>query len=1437
MAGTGISQAIIVIRATDLASKDLRGIGANFAQLGSKIQQIGLGMTAAFTMPVAMLGAAAANATMEFDKQMRRIQVITNQTDQSLQVLGQGFIQMSTDITKTVDAPKALAEAYFDIVQRGYNVAQSQQLLAVATKSATAAFTDTIVAAKGIGQILQAYGMDVSQAMHVSDILFRTIDRGVVTYDELATGMSKVTPVASLLGVSLEELGGALSVLTLKGSPPQQAFTMLYRVMLTYLKSTDQAKAVAGKYGIVLSSQTIKTKGLMGVVEQLATATDKYGRKLIDNENDLAVMFTRQEGLRGAMMLAADTAKLYADSLAYVSDSTGQTDRAFTDATKAWEAQWKNFKNQIQALAITIGGSLLPILKQFADSIGNITRNLASMPRDQITALVRLGIMIAALGPAAIVAGSIMSAFGGLLNSLTPIVRGVIQAFKSLGISILGLGKAFRVLIRDSAIVVADVFIAIKKTIIGLASILAAGAVGIGKSLIAIGATFISSSVAMLKGVAGIVKAATTLRYTEAAIASAAAAMAKGSVVIMQSTALLSDAAFAIKVGFMAIGRAVIASAASIPGALAYLSRAFVGIFAFMRNSFSVNLPAIKVAIASGLSGIYTALITGGAKIQGAIKAMNLSIAASWKGILSAFTKTGNAQTGIVGLSTALKSFGTAGWAAAGAAIKGIGAALLAFAAVAKIAAIILLAFTGAFIIWKKNIFEFKSTVADLAKAGGFLGDVFSSLQVVFKQLEANKFGQTFSNAIAILTEGRSKTIDWGQVVFNVFRGLAIAVTWVEGVLAQLIIRIKEVIDIFPRIGAMASGVFGSIGARIAYVDALMKAFVDGIRTKISQFITLWSSLYTAITTTAKGIINLVIALDSIGRAITNVLIIPFKIIISLASLVVQAVVSLAKSIWGAFVNVGTAIRDNVVTPLQSVWQVIKDTFSNLATSFMEMLGIVGRALAPLVKALEAVGNTILDYILRPIANVIVKAFNFIINGLIGLINKIAALPIFDPVRDSINDAKASLEDFKLGLQTWSKVGEDAKAIFSTPFISPENSTILAGLSTQISEADQRSSDLWQTNTEGIKEVIKKYDALAKTSWASTDAQIEALKLLNAEFLAVNRNITAEKKHWIDLWKTAAGGKQWFAAQPTPGEVPITPDDFGFDPGDWEDAGKQAADAMRDAIRSALEEGISASISLDDVRYPGGAESPFAPGANGPFEDIYRLQAWAKGMREGTEATWGNIADKYAGGDLAKAMQIIRDFQMGNYTPDVIGMIDKQKFIDILNTQSANQASMDAFVNEMAKMSGLSPDVIKGKMGLPTTGETAAAADTATATTAMAGLSSTMVTHLQNILGFITTNIPILHTDLVNILNAIVARIPLIGTPGAAPIAGIPNPSGTTLIGTNNVNVTIQPGAVQVISDRGAAVADEIVAAVFRAFSKAEERAGYPAPAGLPGAG
>lgn len=343
------------------ATAAVRRLEGSFAGLGR------VAKTVAGVAGIAGVGIALKNAgkaAIDFDKGMRNVNSIAKLSEKDFQSLSKQVLALAGP---TAQAPKVLAEGLYDIVSSGFKANDAVKILAVSAKAATAGLTDTATATKGVTAVLNAYHLGADQARKVSDVLFQTVNKGVITFEELAGNIGDVLPFAASLGVSLEEVGGAIATMTLQGLSGAESFTRLKSVFTQLLKPGDDLKAAIKGLGFESGEAMLKQLGLVESVRRLDGAAK-------GNKQTIAAWMQDVRAIGGFLSLSGknmDTFTASTKSMDQASKGAGATARAFAEQSKSLAFQWEKAKQSLTAAAIPIAQLLFPALTRGAQAVAS----------------------------------------------------------------------------------------------------------------------------------------------------------------------------------------------------------------------------------------------------------------------------------------------------------------------------------------------------------------------------------------------------------------------------------------------------------------------------------------------------------------------------------------------------------------------------------------------------------------------------------------------------------------------------------------------------------------------------------------------------------------------------------------------------------------------------------------------------------------------------------------------------------------------------------------------------------------------------------------------------------------------------------------------------------------------------------------------------------
>lgn len=341
--------------------KDVEGLGASSSKTSDLIK-VGLA-TAAVAVGVALAYSTIQAAA--FDREMRNVQSITKVSDAELKTMGKTLVGMSTTLPQSA---KTLAEGLYDIASSGFQGSAGLKVLKASAEAASAGLTTTEVSAKAITATLNAYGRTAGDAGDVSDVLFQTVNLGVVSFEELAGTIGDVVGTAAAATVGIDEVGSAIATMTLSGISGAEAGTSLNRLLQSMIDPSDELASALRDVGYESGYTALQQDSLATVMEKLRVASG-------GNIETLLKWFPEIRAARGALALMANEGRNYIKVSAGIEDAdarAGATRAALKEQMKSVSAQFEVFKNKVNAAAITVGVELLPVMSALMSSLGKL---------------------------------------------------------------------------------------------------------------------------------------------------------------------------------------------------------------------------------------------------------------------------------------------------------------------------------------------------------------------------------------------------------------------------------------------------------------------------------------------------------------------------------------------------------------------------------------------------------------------------------------------------------------------------------------------------------------------------------------------------------------------------------------------------------------------------------------------------------------------------------------------------------------------------------------------------------------------------------------------------------------------------------------------------------------------------------------------------------
>ncbi|WP_019500825.1 phage tail tape measure protein [Pseudanabaena sp. PCC 6802] len=286
----------------------------------------------------------AFGAFKEFDNARAKVGTLTNEAD----ALASQMQRLAGE-TKNQYSSTILLNSSYDVLSAGFSkTADVSAILASSVKLAKAGFTDLGVASDAVTTILNAYGKDASEAAAIANELIQTQNLGKITVDQYGRSIGQVATIAAQAGVGLTELNAVISVATTKGLGASETITGLRQAISAILTPSSQAVEQAKALGIQFDSAALKSKGLAGVLRDIA---DKGGA----TPEVLNKLFGSVEAVSAILPATANNMADFQKAIVSLKTETGALDKAFNSVTGSVDNQLQSFQNRFRETFIGIG--------------------------------------------------------------------------------------------------------------------------------------------------------------------------------------------------------------------------------------------------------------------------------------------------------------------------------------------------------------------------------------------------------------------------------------------------------------------------------------------------------------------------------------------------------------------------------------------------------------------------------------------------------------------------------------------------------------------------------------------------------------------------------------------------------------------------------------------------------------------------------------------------------------------------------------------------------------------------------------------------------------------------------------------------------------------------------------------------------------------------
>jgi TP901 family phage tail tape measure protein len=410
--------------------KALSDVETKLKSVGGKFKNIGKGMSAGITAPIAGIGVSAIMTGAKFEQGMNRVKALT-------QASGSEFDSLTATAKElgktTMFSATQSAEAMGFLAMAGFKTTSIVGAMPGVLNLAAAAQMDLGQAADITSNILTGFGKETADLAHVNDVLVKAMTSANVDLSMLGESMKFVGPVAKSAGMGFEETAAAVALLGNAGIQGSMAGTALRGAMTKLLTPTDEAATIMAKLGVNALDSEGNLKSFTSIIGDLESSGASTA--------DMMTIFGQRAG-PAMMALVSQGSGALADMTESLENSGGIAKSVADTQMQGLNGAITEMKSAFEGLMIVIAEDILPIITKFVDKLSPLLRLFADAPQPIKIAVLAVAGIAAVVGPLLILIGFMIPAITALsgvmgvlsisMGPITLIVLGIAAAIAAI---------------------------------------------------------------------------------------------------------------------------------------------------------------------------------------------------------------------------------------------------------------------------------------------------------------------------------------------------------------------------------------------------------------------------------------------------------------------------------------------------------------------------------------------------------------------------------------------------------------------------------------------------------------------------------------------------------------------------------------------------------------------------------------------------------------------------------------------------------------------------------------------------------------------------------------------------------------------------------------------------------------------------------------------
>jgi TP901 family phage tail tape measure protein len=419
--------------------QSLEPVGKKMQDIGKSMESVGKDLTKTVTLPIVGIGTAASKAAINFESAFAGVKKTVDATDAELEKLEIGIRDMSKEIPASASAIAEVSEA---AGQLGIEVPNILGFTRVMIDLGESTNLSSDQAATSLARLANITGMSQTDFDKLGSTIVALGNNLATTESEIVAMGLRLAGAGTQIGLSESQImsfAGALSSVGIEAEAGGSAFSkVMIDMQLAVETGSDRLNEFASVAGMSANDfkqafQEDAGTAIISFIEGLGDA-EKQGKSAIAVLDEMGITEVR---LRDALLRASGASDVFTTSLEIGTNAWKENTALTAEAEQRYETTASKIqiaKNHLTDAAITIGEILVPHLVSLSEKVKEASEWFSNLSPATQETIVKIGLLVAAIGPAILIVGKIISTIGSAITAFSTISKAVASAGGVIGL-------------------------------------------------------------------------------------------------------------------------------------------------------------------------------------------------------------------------------------------------------------------------------------------------------------------------------------------------------------------------------------------------------------------------------------------------------------------------------------------------------------------------------------------------------------------------------------------------------------------------------------------------------------------------------------------------------------------------------------------------------------------------------------------------------------------------------------------------------------------------------------------------------------------------------------------------------------------------------------------------------------------------------------------